>query len=356
MEFSVRHWIPGRVPASHPSAFLDGARQRQDCPLARRAGGHIRRANQLRLREPDRQLRRVAASDAGDDARLHAVPDAPRACGTCCCNRTTGGRLRPGTAPSHGATADPGTVGAHPPDGLTCPGILRQSCRHCDQRPADAVERLADRVARLGRLAARKATERRFPRYLGDHRLNRPGFDGDRRHHHLADPPRRLDPRSDGARIEARDRRPDGISGPIGLAAGRRFGGSGAGGPGRRRRFGRCLSRRDDPGGWRSGRRRRDGRPEDDHWRGSARGPRKGRDGVRGDRAPRRSGDDPRHTCRDRHGRRPDCQARRTRRRSAIRECRTTPNASPTAWCYRRWDWRSAPPPSPPTSSAFFHL
>ena len=59
MEFSVRHWIPGRVRLHIPALSSTARASGKIVRWLAGAGGHLRRPDQLRLRQPDRQLRRV---------------------------------------------------------------------------------------------------------------------------------------------------------------------------------------------------------------------------------------------------------------------------------------------------------
>ena len=129
MEFSVRHWIPGRVRLHIPAlsstarasskivrwlAAQEGifdARINHACASLIVSYDELRRSmletmlDYMRCLTPRELAALVAATEQPEDA---SVPELP-----------------PATAPPQ----DPRAVGAYPPDGFACPGVLRQSCR-----------------------------------------------------------------------------------------------------------------------------------------------------------------------------------------------------------------------------------
>ena len=110
------------------------------------------------------------------------------------------------------------------------------------------------------------------------------------------------------------------------------------------------LSGRDHSGRRRDHRRSCDDRSEDHHRRRPAGDARQGRSGLCRHCHPRRPADGARHP-----GRPPSLPPARSRgsssrRRSAIRACKTTPRSSPTVWSCRRLRSRQGRPPSRATS------
>ena len=168
MEFSIRHFISGRVRLHLPS--LVRKRKLAEAALVwLEAQPGIKRARlnydcASLVIEYDAKfepvLRATLARLSVMSSRRSAAPGR---------GERQGSR---GAAP-RGAAAGRQAVLARPhaadaADRFAPDGVQRQSDRHRGQHAADAVERLSDRAAGVARVAAREPAQCRFPRYARD--------------------------------------------------------------------------------------------------------------------------------------------------------------------------------------------